>query len=103
MKWLQLHDREKHPLKGTQNSVIAKMSGLSDQQIEARIAFAEALAEIAQYQDEIASREAFPKRAQRLPAAPLLAELGLKLLRRRSLVNIGGRMELPAKYEYSLV
>lgn len=65
MKWIQLHDREKHPLKGTQNSVIAKMSGLSDQQIEARIAFAEALAEIVQYQDEIMGREAFPKQAHR--------------------------------------
>lgn len=95
--------QEKHPLKGTQNSVIAKMSGLSDQQIEARIAFVEAFTEIAQYQDEIVGRETFPKRAQRLPAAPLLAELGLKLLQRRSFANTVGRMELPVKYEYSLV
>lgn len=102
IKLIQLHDRKMPHLKGTQNSVVAKMSGLSDQQIEARMAFAEALAEIAQYQDEIVSREAFPKQAQRLPAAPLLAELSLKLLQRRSLANIGGRMELPAKYEYSL-
>lgn len=99
---LQIY-QEKHPLKGTQNSVIAKMSGLSDQQIEARIAFAEAFTEIAQYQDEIVGRETFPKRAQRLPAAPLLAELGLKLLQRRSFANTVGRMELPVKYEYSLV
>lgn len=78
------------------------MSGLSDQQIEARIAFAEAIAEIVQYQDEIVGREAFPKQAQRLPAAPFLAELSLKLLQRRSFANIGGRMELPVKYEYGL-
>lgn len=92
-----------HHLKDTQNSVIAKMPGLSDQQIEARIAFAEAIVEIAQYQDEIAGREAFPKQAQRLPAAPLLANLGLKLLQRRSFANMARRMELPVKYEYSLV
>ncbi len=78
------------------------MSGFSDQQIEARITFAEAIAEIAQYQDEIASREAFPKQAQRLPAASLLVELGLKLLQRRSLAGVAGRIELPVKYEYSL-
>lgn len=102
MKWIQLHDREKHPLKGTQNSVIAKMSGLSDQQIEARMAFAEALAEIAQYQGEIVSRAVFPKQAQRLPVAPILAELDLKLLQQRSSANMVGRMELPAEYEYSL-
>lgn len=95
--------QEKHPLKGTQNSVIAKMSGLSDQQIEARIAFAEAITEIVQYQDEIIGREAFPKQAQRLPAAPLLSEISLKLLQRRSLAKIAGRMELPVKYEYSLI
>lgn len=94
--------QKKHLLKGTQNSAIAKMSGLSDQKIEARIAFTEAIAEIAQYQDEIVGREAFPKQAQRLPAAPLLAGLGLKLLQRRSLANMVGRMELPVKHEYSL-
>ncbi|WP_071132335.1 hypothetical protein [Alterileibacterium massiliense] len=94
--------QKKHPLKGTQNSAIAKMSGLSDQQIEARIAFAEALAEIVQYQDEIMTREAFPKKEQRLPAAPLLAELGLKLEQRRSFANMARCMELPVKYEYSL-
>lgn len=103
MKWIQLHDREKQPLKGTQNSVIAKMSGLSDQQIEARMAFAEAFTEIAQYQDEIASREIFPKQAQQPSAAPILAELGLKLEQRRSLANTARRMELPVKYEYSLI
>ena len=56
MKEIQLHDRKMHHLKGTQNSVIAKMKGLSDQQIEARIAFTEAIAEIVQYQDEIMGR-----------------------------------------------
>ena len=79
------------------------MSGLSDQQIEARIAFAEALAEIAQYQGEIVSRAVFPKQAQRLPVAPILAELDLKLLQRRSFANMAGCMELPVKYEYSLL
>lgn len=99
MKWIQLHDRKTNHLKGTQDSAIAKMSGMSDQQIEARIAFAEAIAEIVQYQDEIMAREAFPKRAQRLLMAPILAELDLKLLQRRSFANMVGRMELPVKYE----
>lgn len=95
--------QEKHPLRGTQNSVIAKMSGLSDQQIEARIAFAEAFTEIVQYQDEIVGRETFPKQAQRLPAAPLLAELSLKLLRYHSLANMATRMQLPVKNEYTVI
>lgn len=95
--------QEKHPLKGTQNSAIAKMSGLSDQQIEARVAFVEAFAEIAQYQDEIANREIFSKQAQRIPAAPLLAELSLKLLQHRSFANMARHTELPVKYECSLV
>lgn len=79
------------------------MSSLSDQQIEARITFAEAIAEITQYQGEIASREVLLRHKHQISAAPLLAELDLKLLQRSRLAKIVWCMELPVKYEYSLI